>query len=170
MPRQQRAQAPLGRLLQWHQLKLVGGLLIAAVPFGTQTTIAAQLLTMPPTQITEILDNAQALAKDLDCLKQHGLYADIDDGRVRLPSQVTETEVPAQLARARLAASSASVLLDPGVQARLVHPPAEIVEFCGALISALAEAGYSRTPEAAAQLILETVGNLQEQAASSRAR
>jgi AbiV family abortive infection protein len=124
MPRRLRAQVPLGRLLQWHQLKLVGGMLIAAVPFGPRT-IAAQLLDMPPEQVAEIMDNAQVLAQDMDCLKQRGLYADIDrDGQVRLPSEVTGTDVPAQLGRARRATSSALVLLDPGVQARIVDPPA----------------------------------------------
>ena len=167
MPRQLRARAPLGRLLQWHQLKLVGGMLIAVVPFGPRT-IAAQLLDMPPAQVAEILDDAQELAQNLDCLKQRGLYADIEgDGQVRLPSQVTGADVPAQLGRARRAASSASVLLDPAVQARLVDPPAEVVEFCRALVSAFAEAGYSRTPEAAATVMLDAVSKLQEQVAGS---
>ena len=165
MPMQLRAQAPLGRLLQWHQLKLVGGMLIAAVPFGRRT-IAAQLLDMPPAQVADILNNAQALAEDLDCFKQRGLYADIDrGGPVRLPSEVAGTEVPAQLGRARRAASSASVLLDPAVQARIADPPAETIELCRALVSALADAGYNRTPEAAAQVMLDTVTKLQQQAA-----
>src|SRR5215468_12229239 len=121
-------------------------MLIAVVRFGPRT-IAAQLLAMPPAQLAEILNNAQALAQDLDFLKQRGLYADIDRGaRVRLPSEVAATDVPAQLDRARRAASSASVLLDPCVQARLVHPPAEAVGLGRALVSAFAGAGYSRTP------------------------
>ena len=131
--------------LQWHQLKLVGGMLIAAVPFGSQT-VAAQLVAMPLAQVAEILDNAQVLAQDLDILKQPGLYADIDRGGVRLPSQVAGADVHAQLSRARRAASSASALLDPSVQARLADPPAEVVELCHALVSAFADAGYSRSP------------------------
>jgi AbiV family abortive infection protein len=167
MSRQLRAQAPLGRLLQWHQLKLVGGMLIAVVPFGSQT-IAAQLLAMSPAQVAEILDNAQALAQDLDSLKQRGLYADIDSsGQIRLPSEVAEADVPAQLGRARRAASSAAVLLDPDVQARIVHPPAEVIELGHALVSAFSEAGNSRTPEAAAHVVLEAVSKLQEQGATS---
>jgi len=35
MPPRLRARAPLGRMLQWHQLKLVGGLLIAVLPIGS---------------------------------------------------------------------------------------------------------------------------------------
>src|SRR5260370_23539747 len=34
MPQKLRAQAPVGRMLGWHQLKVVGGRLIAVVPFG----------------------------------------------------------------------------------------------------------------------------------------
>jgi AbiV family abortive infection protein len=99
MPRPLRARAPLGRLLQCHQLKLVGGMLIAVVPFGPRT-IVAQLLAMPAAQVAEILDNAQALAQDVDCLKQRGLYADIDSGgRVRLPSEVADTDVAETRAR-----------------------------------------------------------------------
>jgi hypothetical protein len=34
-------------VLEWHQVKLVGGMLIAALPFGPRST-AAQLTAMPP--------------------------------------------------------------------------------------------------------------------------
>jgi AbiV family abortive infection protein len=167
MPRQLRARAPLGRLLEWHQLKLVGGMLIAAVPFGPRT-IAARLLAMPQARVAEILDDAQALAQDLDYLKQRGLYADIDrSGQVQLPAQVVDADVPAQLDRARRAVSSASGLLDPDVQARLVHPSEELLEFGCALVSAFAEAGDSRTPEAAAHVLLDAVSKLHEQATSA---
>lgn len=167
MPRRLRAQAPVGRLLEWHQLKLVGGLLIAAVPFGTRT-LAAQLQAMPPTQVAGILNNAQALAQDVDRLKQRGLYADIDRcGRVQLPSEVTDADVAVQLDLARQSVMSASVLLGPSMRARLVHPPAEVVEFCQALIGALAEAGSSRTPRAAANVLLEAVRTLRQETAIS---
>src|SRR5262249_52744837 len=76
----------------WHQLKLVGGMLLPAVPFGPRS-IAAQLQAMPSTQVAQILDNAQALAQDVDQLKQRGLYADIDAAGCRLtepPSEVLE--------------------------------------------------------------------------------
>lgn len=167
MPERLRARAPLGRMLERHQLKLVGGMLAAAVPFGSQT-MAAQFLAMSPTQVAGIVDNAQSLAQDMDRLKQSGLYADIDrDGQVRLPSEVTEADVATQLRLARQAVSSASVLLDPGVQARLAHPPAEAVELCRTLISAFSDAGYSRTPETAANLMLDAVRKLRQQTARS---
>ena len=172
MPGSLRAQAPAGRMLEWHQLKLVGGMLITAVPPGTLTTMAAQLMAMAPSQVAEVVDNAQLLAQDMDRLKQRGLYADMDrGGRVRLPSEVTEADVGAQLDRARRAVSSASVLLGPGAAAFLAHPPAKVIDLCRAMVSAVAEAGYGRSPQAAADVWLDAVGKLrQQQTAGSRAK
>jgi AbiV family abortive infection protein len=170
MPAGVRAKARVGRMLEWHQLKLVGGMLIAAVPFGARTT-AAQLAAMPASQVADVLDNAQMLAEDQDRLKQRGLYVDIDrGGQVRLPCEVTGADVAAQLRRARQAVSAASVLLDPGAPGFLADPPAESIELGRALVSALAEAGYSRTAEAAADVVLNMVRKLQEQTAASEAR
>src|SRR5258708_33443168 len=109
-----RAQAPGGRLLEWHQLKLISGMLIAAVPPGTGTrTMAAQFAAMAPERVAEILDNAQTLGQDQDRRKQRGLYVDIDrNGQVRLPSEVTVADVAAQLRPARRAVCSASLLLE----------------------------------------------------------
>lgn len=157
-------------MLEWHQLKLVGGLLITAVPFGSPT-MAAQFAVMPPNQVAGILEDAQVLARDVDRLKQRGLYADIDrSGRVRLPSEVTEAEVATQLGRARLAVSSASVLLVPGTAAVIANPPADAIEFCRALVTAFAEAGPGRTPEAAADVMLNAVSKLQQKTTASDAR
>lgn len=165
MPSELRARAPVGRMLEWHQLKLVGGILIAIVPFDARPT-GVQLADMPPGRAAEILDKAQALAQVVDHLKQRGLYADIDGaGRVRLPSEVTDTEVAAQLSRSRRAVSSASALLHPNVPARLAHPPADVVELTSALVSAFAEAGYSRSAEAAAGVLLSAVSKFRARTA-----
>jgi len=169
MPVGLRGRAPVGRMLEWHQLKLVGGMLIAAVPFSAGC-LAFQLRAMPVSQVAGLLDDAQALADEQYRLKQLGLYADMDDsGRVRLPSEVTEADVAAQLGRARLAVSSASVLLGPGGPAFLTNPPAESIELCRAMVSAFAEAGYSRTPQAAANVWLDAVGKLRQRTAASDA-
>ena len=166
MPENLRARAPVGRMLEWHQLKLVGGMMIGAMPFGGRA-LPAQLAAMAPGQLSAMLDNAQALAQDMDRLKQRGLYADIDrDGQIRIPSEVSEADADAQLGRARQAVSAASVLLDPGMPAELSDPPAESVELARALVSAFAEAGYSRTPQAAAGVVLNAVTKLQKQAAA----
>jgi AbiV family abortive infection protein len=170
MPASLRARAPVGRMLEWHQLKQVGGLLITAVPFGSPT-MASQFAAMPPDQVAGVVDDAQVLAQDVDRLKQRGLYADIDrNGRVRLPSEVTEADVAGQLGRAQLAVSSASVLLVPGTAAWMANPRAEAIELCRALVSAFAEAGPGRTPEAAADVYLNAAAKLRQQTASSEAK
>ncbi len=110
MPENLRAQAPVRRMLEWHQLKLVGGMLMAVVTLGPPGP-AARLAAMPITQVGQILDTTDAFAEDADRLKLRGLYMDMDrDGRIPRPSEITEAEVSGQLGRARQVASSASML------------------------------------------------------------
>lgn len=157
------------RLLEWHQLKLVGGMLIGAMPFGGRA-LPAQLAAMPASRIAGMLGDAEALAQDLDRLKQRGLYADIDrSGQIRLPPEVSGAEVAAQLGQARRAVSAASLLLDPSMPAELAHPPAESVDLARALVDAFAEAGHSRTPKAAADVVLNAVRRFQTKLAESDA-
>jgi hypothetical protein len=73
---------------------------------------------------------------------------------------VPGADVAAQLRRARQAASAASVLFDPGAAAFLADRPAESIELCRALVSAFAEAGYGRTAQAAADVLLNMVRKL----------
>ena len=161
LPNETRTHAAAGRLLCWHQLKQVGGLLIAAVTFEAPG-VAAKLAAMPATQVTQILRSLSVSAEEADRLKQRGLYVDMGpSGRIREPSEITEAEVTTQYVRARQATASAGMLLDPEVQARIARPPAEAIELCEALASALTRAGYTRTPEAAADVILDAVRKLQ---------
>jgi AbiV family abortive infection protein len=160
MPESLRARAPVGRMLEWHQMKLVAGQLTAAVPFSA-TDKASKFATMPLSEVAEILDSAQAFAEDMDRLKQRGLYVDVDRrGHVREPSEVTVAEVGEQLDRARLAASAADVLLDPGAPGRLAHPGGDEVEFSRALVSAIGETGIARSPGAAADVLRNTAAKL----------
>jgi AbiV family abortive infection protein len=153
MPENVRARAPVGRMLEWHQMKLVAGQLIAAMPFGVPG-VATRFVTMPMSQLAGILDSAQAFTQDVDRLKQRGLYVDVDrSGQVREPSEVTAAEVREQLDRARQAASAAAALLDPSALLRLADPGADDVEFSRALVSALDEIGLARSPEAAADVL-----------------
>ena len=159
MPENLRARAPVGRMLEWHQMKLVAGQLIAAVPFGG--SMAVRFVTMPLSEVAEILDNARAFAEDVDRLKQRGLYVDVDrNGQVREPSEVTAAEVREQLDNARRAASAACVLLDPSAPVWLANPEAAAAEFSRALVSAYAEAGHHRSPEAAADVLLNAASKL----------
>jgi AbiV family abortive infection protein len=170
MPENLMAQAPVGRLLEWHQLKQVGGLLMAAVPFSDPGA-AARLAAMPVAQVEQILGTADASVRDADMLKLRGLYVDMDrDARIRQPAEITRAEGSVQLRRARQVAVAASQLRDPGVKARLADPPAEAVELARALVSAFAEAGDVRTPKAAAAVALKAVRKLQQQMAAKDAK
>ena len=161
LPNGMRTHAAAGRLLQWHQLKQVGGLLIAAVTFEAPG-VAAKLAAMSAAQVTRILRSLGESAEEADRLKRRGLYVDIGpSGQIREPSEITEAEVTSQFARARQATASAAMLLDPEVQAGIARPPAEAIEFCGALAGALTHAGYPRTPEAAADVMLDAIRKFQ---------
>jgi AbiV family abortive infection protein len=161
MPENLRARAPVGRMLEWHQMKLVEGQLIAAMPFGVAGK-ATRFMTMPLSEVAGILDQAQAVAEDMDRLKQRGLYVDVDrSSQIREPSEVTVAEVREQLDRARRATSGVNALLDPSAPPQLANPEIAVVEFSRALLSAFGEMGPSRSPEAAANVFLNTAAKLQ---------
>jgi AbiV family abortive infection protein len=158
MPENLRARAPLGRMLEWHQMKLVTGQLIAAVPFRAPG-VPAKFVTTPLSELTGILDNARACAEDVDRLKQRGLYVDVDrSGRVREPSEAAADELSKQLDLARRAACATNALLDPSAPQWLANPGADAVEFSRALVSTCCEMGLGlvRSPEAAADVLLNT--------------
>jgi AbiV family abortive infection protein len=169
LPRALRTRAPVGRMLEWHQLKQAGGLLIAAVPIDGPG-MAVKLAAMPATRAAQILASLSSPAQEADRLKQRGLYVDMDrTGRIREPSEITEAELTSQLARAQQAAASATLLLAPDTQARLANPPAEVIELASALVNALIREGKARTPEAAAHIMLNAVRNLRDSVAARHA-
>jgi AbiV family abortive infection protein len=160
LPRTARTRAAVGRVLGWHQLKQAGGLLIAAVT-TEEPGVASKLAAMSAAQATQVLIILAQPADEADRLRRRGLYVDLDrSGRIREPSEVTEADVAAQLARAQQAVSSASILLTPKGQARIAYPPAEEIYLARALVDALAHAGYGRTPEDAVNVMLNAVGQL----------
>jgi AbiV family abortive infection protein len=162
IPEKLKGQARVGRMLEWHELKLAGGLLAALIPPGT--ALATALASMPRGELEQIMRKTELFTRDDDQLKRRGLYVDMDrSGRITQPSEVTEAQVSDQLFRARQAVSSASALLDPSAPARLASPPEEVTEFAEALVTALADAGPSRTPEAAADIMLQAVTKLADQ-------
>jgi len=83
VPQKQKGQAPIRRMLAWHELKLVGGLLIAMIPPGAAA--APKIAGMPAGELAQIMDNTKVLVQDEDRLKLHGLYVDMD-GRGTSPS------------------------------------------------------------------------------------
>ena len=160
MPENLRAQAPVGRMLEWHQMKLVAGQLIAAIPSSVPRK-AARFTTMPLSEVAQILDTSQAFAEDNDRLKQRGLYVDVDrSGHIREPSEVTAPEVRQHLDRARKAASAANMLLDISAPLWFADPGAVEVEFARALFSAFGEIGNARSAEAAADVLRNTATKL----------
>ena len=160
MPEKVRARAPVGRMLEWHQMKLVAGQLIAANPFGAPA-VGARFVTMPPSEVVAILDNAQTFAEDIDRLKQRGLYVDVDrTAHVREPSEVTAAEVCDQLDRAQRAARAVYPLLEPCAPPWLSDPPPAGVEFSRALVSAYNETRPGRSPQAAADVLRNTASKL----------
>lgn len=166
LPAALRAQAPVGRLLEWHQLKQVGGLLITVVTYGSPGP-AAKLAAMSTAEVAQIVSSVEAPADEADRLKRRGFYVDMDRyGQIRGPSEITGAETATQLARAAKAVSSASMLLEPAVHARVTNPPAEAVELSRAMVSALTEAGGARTPEAAAEVMLTAVCEVRDRMAA----
>jgi AbiV family abortive infection protein len=160
MPASVRARAPVGRMLEWHHMKLVAGQLVAAAPFSGPG-LATRFVTLPVSEVAEILDDAQAFAQNADRLKQRGLYVDMDrSGHIREPSEVTAAEVREQLDRAQRAASAANALLDPSALLWLANPTAAAVEFSSALVSAFSETRHARSPEAATDVLRNTATKL----------
>lgn len=160
MPLNVRARAPVGRMLEWHQMKLVAGHLIAAVPLGVPG-VATRFVTMPLSELAEIVDSAQAFTQDTDRLKQRGLYVDVDrSGQVREPSEVTAAEVRAQLDQARRTALGATALLGADAPPLITNPRPADVEFSSALVSALGETRHARSAEAAADVLRNTASKL----------
>ncbi len=174
MPENLRARAPVGRLLEWHQLKLIMGQLTAAIPFSPPDKPPAKVTrfaTMPLSEVAGILDQAQAFAENADRLKQRGLYVDVDrSGQIREPCEVTAAEVRDQLGRARRAASAATALLEPSAPLWLTCPEAAGAEVSRALVSAFGALGSARSPEAAADVLRNAATNVRGQMSSAGRR
>jgi AbiV family abortive infection protein len=155
MPEKLRAQAPVGRMLEWHQMKLVAGEVVAVL--FCAPGMAFRFVSRPLDEMGDVLDDAQAYAEDTDRLRQRGLYVDVDrSGNLREPSEVTADEVRDQLLRAQRAASAASPLLEASPPPWLADPTEAAVELSRALVSSFGEARHARSPEAAADVLRAT--------------
>jgi AbiV family abortive infection protein len=163
MPAKFRARAPLRGLLQSHALKLVAGLVVADLPFGR---VAAKLARMSPDDLVKRLHDMFEPADNADRLKRRGLYVDLGPNGLRTPSDITESDVAAHLARARQAAdSTANVILGPEFQAWLAHPPQDGLELADDLVAVLTEAGRAKTPDAATAVVVEAIRRFREHSA-----
>ena len=170
MPESLKAQAPVRRMLEWHQLKQAIGQFIGLMPYGSPG-LATRLVTMPAADLVQILSAVKVPAEEADRLKRGGLYVDIGrGGLISEPSEITEIEVARQLALARRSAGTAVMMLGPDEQARFADPCPEAVELSRAAVSVLAEAGYARTPDAAADVIVKMISKLRERVAGTSQR
>jgi AbiV family abortive infection protein len=164
MPANFRARAPLRRLLQWHALKLVAGLVVADLPFGH---VAATISRMSTGELVKRLHDMFEPADHADRLKRRGLYVDLGPDGLHTPSDITESDVAAHLARAGQAANStANVILRPEFQAWLENPPDDGLELAGEVVMALTEAGRADTPDTATAVLVEAVTRFRERSAT----
>src|SRR5260370_1427729 len=96
-----------------------------------------------------------------ECVRPRGgRRAAVRNGHVRDPSEVTAAEVRDQLGRARRAASAAKALLDPTAARWLTSPDGAAVDYSRALVSAFDETRHARSPEAAADVLLNMASKL----------
>src|SRR5262249_46120818 len=136
MPENLQARVPVRHLLEWHGLKVVGGMLLVVLPFGK---IAATIAALPADQLAE-RPRILAPADETDRLKRRALYVDLDKRGISRPSDITFSQAAAQLCRARQSASSVSALLGPEFSAWLANPPADALALIEDLVTALTEA------------------------------
>jgi AbiV family abortive infection protein len=127
IPDHLRSHVPLGKLLQWHAMKQVAGLMLALVQPSLAPGIAASVSDIPPDQLLKIVTALNTQAEDAGRMKERGLYADMGaDGTIWQPHQITETEAANGTGRAReVAASAAAIFKDDDALERLANPPAE---------------------------------------------
>src|SRR5262252_8992967 len=75
MPDKLRARAPVGRMLQSHQLKMVGGLMISTVSF---VSLGPRLDAMTDAELAQTMSTLDEPADEADRLKRRGFYVDMD--------------------------------------------------------------------------------------------
>jgi len=154
-----RQQAPLHKLLEWHELKIASGLLLAALPFAT---MGARVAVMPSAELALILGLAPA--DEYARLKMRGFYVDMcADGTICGPPDISPVQAAGAVGRAQAAtASVGGVVLRPRFRDWLADPPAEVLELAGDWFTALTQTGSARTPEAATEVIRQAFAIFRE--------
>src|SRR5262249_39623911 len=142
MPGPLRARAPLHRMLEWHAFKLLGGLVLSVLPYGSA---ASRLAAMPEDEQAQMLRDLATLTDVTDEHKRRGMYVDLDPGgRIRKPSEITRADASKQLAQARQSVTSiAAVLLTQRWRALLAEPPPDGLKLAHEVVTVLTEAGHS---------------------------
>lgn len=160
MPESMREHAPVAKMLNWHALKQVTGQLMAAVPVRP-SLVAATLLDMPDTQLDQALQDIEESADEADLLRRRGMYVDISpDGGIYEPGQVTEAELGRQMTSAKNAAGATIALHDPRERALIIQPADEVMKLTRSAVRAVTTSAQRRKPQAAVDVITQTVWGL----------
>ena len=121
MPPEMRAQIPVRDLLEGHQMKMMGALLLLILD-GARPGVASKVTALP---LADVLRTTVSQASTANAAKQRGFYADLmADGTFSLPSDVTESDARAAVAQACAVASSAALLHDKEALAGFADPSA----------------------------------------------
>jgi hypothetical protein len=121
MPPEMRAQIPVRDLLEGHQMKMMGALLLLILD-GARPGVASRVTALP---LADVLRTTVSQASTANAAKQRGFYADLmADGTSSLPSDVTESDARAAVAQACAVASSAALLHDKEALAGFADPSA----------------------------------------------
>ena len=114
---------------------MLGALVMRLLEFN-QPGVGSRIAAMP--DLACPMRDVELDAGDANDRKRIGLYADVnDDMTTRLPSDVTEAEARAEVARALEVATSASPLSHQESLARLADPPSWALELTPLLIDSL---------------------------------
>jgi AbiV family abortive infection protein len=147
-----RAQVPVRDLLGRHDVKQAAGLVMHLLEFG-KPGVAARVENAP--RLSDQLAQLAGEVGESNQAKQRGFYVDLISGELKQPSEVTEADARAAMARAWEVAESAGPLRDPEALAVLADPPPEVLRFAGLTLERYLESADLGGPEAAAAVAVE---------------
>lgn len=147
-----RAQVPVRDLLERHNVKHAVGLLMHLMEFG-KPGVAARVESSP--RLADQLAQLAVEARMSNLAKQRGFYVDLISGELKQPSDVTEVDARAALARVREVLESSGPLRDPETLQVLADPPPEVLRLAGLTVERYLESADIGGPEAAATAAVE---------------
>jgi AbiV family abortive infection protein len=165
VPAEHRRRANPAALMGWHQVKMLGALMMRLVAFD-QPGVLARVMGLAG--LAEVLREVEAEAAAANKTKMRALYADMDaDGHVRVPEkEIGEAQAQAAVERAREVARAAAQLSEPLYLAALADPPPEVVNATMPLfIACLDSVPTTAGPDEAAAAVMSFAQQVQSLAA-----